>query len=178
MNTKKGVSIVLLVGSMIHLSFAFTPIHPVKVKSNTSDVAVGQSRQTTFIDFSGTWKGKCTFNDYETEETVIIKNTAEYIKFGNKLFIVGDSLYSESNTRPQVTYFDHKQLQWSNDGNSLIIHGTKVVGARLDTPLSTYLFTDRMSLVEDQIVISITVKGFQNMKLIMEDNGHCLLDRV
>ena len=89
-------------------AFAFNPFYPTTIieKKNDQSASVTKKVQNNFIDFSGIWKGKCIFGNYETEETVIIKNTAKYIIFGNKQLFIGNSLYSESNAGPNVTSFD------------------------------------------------------------------------
>ena len=175
---KKSITIIL--GScIINSSYAFNPIYPLTIiqRKNSHSPSIAKKGQNNFIDFSGIWKGKCIFNNYETEETVIIKNNANYIEFGNKHFIIGNSIYSESNTSSKSTYIDHRQLEWSEDGKSLNVQGTKVIGAN-QNKLTTYLFTNDMSLVNDQIVISIKVKGFQNMEVTSEDTGNCMLSRI
>lgn len=158
-------------------SFAFDVIHPTTIfeHRNLKDTIV---KQTSYTDFSGTWKAKCVFANYEQEDTVIIKNTADYIEFGNKRYFIGDSLSTESIVRPQSTYFDHKQIEWSEDGKSLKGRNVKVVGTNHGKSLYTYLFTDDMSLVNDQITIEITIKTFKEMTLVEESKGNCVLQRA
>lgn len=176
----KPIKITVLTAGIMNLSFAFTPLDPVRIieKKKNSSIASVKKDATEFVDFSGTWKGTCTFENYETEEVVHIQNNDKYINFGTKQFLIGNSMYSESNSTPNVIYFDHKKVEWSDDGKSLNMQGTKVVGVNFDIPLTTYLFTDTMSLVNDQILISIKVKGFQNMTVITEERGDCVLSRV
>jgi hypothetical protein len=173
-------SIVLLVSCIVNYSFAFTPVEPLSLiqKLNQQSTLVSKKTENDFTNFSGMWKGKCIFENSEIEETVIIKNTANYIKFGSKKFLIGTGLYSESNTSSQETYFDHKEFNWSKDLKTLNMQATKVVGANLNKSLTTYIFTNRISLVQDHILISIKVKGFQNMELIGEDKGNCVYGRV
>lgn len=177
---KQSISLTFLAICIVNSSSAFTPIYPGTILQgiNLNSTSVAKKGQDEFIDFSGTWKGTCIINNYETEETVIIKNTDQYIEFGNKHFLIGYGLHSESSANPQVTYFDHKQFDWSKDGKSLNMQGTKVVAVSPNSPLTTYLFTNIISLVNDQILISIKFKGFQNMELIAEDSGNCVLSRV
>lgn len=171
----KLISLAFLFNGIVGIASAFTPLDPTAItliESNQSPTKAEYAQD--FTDFSGSWKGKCIIDNRETEEMVIIKNTATYIKFGNQHYMIGNSLHTESNASPQMTYVDHRQFEWSEEGHSLIMQGTKVLGDRL----ATFIFTDTMSLINDQLVISIKIKGFKNMELIQEATGSCVFNRA
>lgn len=164
---------------IVKSSFAFDILDPLPLFKNINAQTKSiKHTPKSYINFSGIWRAICDFNGDINEEIIVIENTAEYIQFGNYRYYIGDSLFTQSTVRPQNTFFDHKQLEWSEDGTFLIGRNTKVVSVDHGQNLLTYLFSDIIKLVNDEIIIDVEIQGYKDMKLAEKFTGSCVLKRT
>ncbi|STX27950.1 Uncharacterised protein [Legionella beliardensis] len=70
-----------------------------------------------YIDFSGTWVGKC--DDSDEPVTVVIKNNDDIFTWDGDQFKIG-SLETRSNANEENTSFSHTLLEWNSNHSRLL----------------------------------------------------------
>ncbi|HAT3863335.1 TPA: hypothetical protein JAN60_07510 [Legionella pneumophila] len=161
-------------------SFATTSLNTFLFEKKPSPKIKIQNNVTTNsikgTDFSGKWAGSC--KNMEGPAQIYIEQLEDSITINGQDFKFGAMTMSASSNNDS---YDNSQIRftWNPKKTVLKINGTSINTSNNDKTIFTSISETSLTLNNDQLVMKIKAKSFNNLDSMDEAfNGNCIFTKV